>query len=171
MIQLIPIELSHAEIWHKWRDEKDMLRYNPVAYVTIEELRAQIKTMSSDFSKLNEAEEFRFFMQFQNQLVGTIGIKNINRAMMHCEIGYAVGEAFQGRGFGSCGLKLFVEKIFKETNLRKIIAYIAEDNLASRHIIKKAGFIQEGICREHYLINSKPTNEILYGILRSDLQN
>lgn len=148
-----------------------MLRYNPVTFLTLEELREQVKMMSSDLSKLNEFEEFRFFMQFENQLVGTIGIKNINRVMMHCEIGYCVGESFQGKGFGVSGLKLFVEKVFQETGLRKIIGYVAEGNLASRRIMEKAGFVQEGICREHYVINGKPTNEILFGILRSDLNN
>lgn len=170
MIQLIPIKLSYAETWHQWRCEQDMLRYNPVTLLTLEELRAQMKMMSSNLLNLNEFEEFRFFLQFQNQLVGTIGIKNINRVMMYCEIGYVVGEAFQGKGFGSSGLKLLVEKIFKETHLRKILAYVAEDNLASRRIMQKAGFTQEGLCREHYIINGKPTNEILYGILRSDLK-
>lgn len=53
--------------------------------------------------------------------------------------------------------------------MRKILAYVAEDNLASRRLMQKAGFVQEGFCREHYIINGKPTNEILYGILRSDL--
>ncbi len=169
MIKLIPIKSAYANTWHEWRCERDMLRYNPVALVTLEELRTQMRLMSSDLSNLNESEEFRFFMKFQNQLVGTIGIKNINRVMMYCEIGYVVGEAFQGKGFASSGLKLFIEKIFRETLLRKIIAYVAEDNLASRRILQKSGFTQEGLCREHYIINGKPTNEILYGILRSNL--
>ncbi len=168
MIQLIPTKISYAEIWHQWRCESDMLRYNPVTFLTIEELRAEMKNISSNLSKLHEAKEFRFFMQFQNQLVGTIAIKNINHIMGHCEIGYTVGEVFQGRGFGSKALKLLLKKIFQETSLRKIIAYVAADNLASRRIMQKSGFVQEGICREHYIINGTPTDEILYGILRSD---
>ncbi len=50
------------------------------------------------------------------------------------------------------------------------MAYVAEDNIPSRKLLEKVGFQQEGICREHYIINGKPTNEILYGILRSEYQ-
>jgi catechol 2,3-dioxygenase-like lactoylglutathione lyase family enzyme len=55
--------------------------------------------------------------------------------------------------------------------LRRLVAYVAEGNIASRRILEKVGFIQEGICREHYLINGIPTNEVLYGLLRSDWEN
>ena len=71
----------------------------------------------------------------------------------------------------SSGLKLFIEKIFTETALRKIIAYVAEDNFASRRVLEKVGFIQEGLLREHYVINGEPTNEVFYGMLRADLRH
>lgn len=168
MLKLIPIKPEYAEILLKWRSEPDMVRYNPVSPVALENMRYQMEMMSSDLSNLNSAEEFRFFMQCKNQLVGTIGLKNINHRMLFGEIGYGVGEAFHGKGFGTAGLKLFAEKIFAETSLRRIIAYVAEGNSASRRILEKVGFIQEGILREHYLIQGKPVNEVLYGFLRSD---
>jgi len=170
MIQLIPIKSTHAELWQEWRGEENMLRYNPITQLTLEELRGRMKFMSSDLSRLDDYDEFRFFLQFQDQVVGTISIKNIDSVMMFCEVGYTIGEAFQGRGFASRAVELFVEKIFKETHLRKIFAHVAEDNFASQRVLQKAGFVQEGICREHYIINGKPTNEIFYGILRSDLK-
>jgi hypothetical protein len=49
-----------------------------------------------------------------------------------------------------------------------ILAYVAEDNVPSCKLLGRIGFIKEGVCREHYIINGKPTNEVLFGILRSD---
>ncbi len=171
MLKLIPLQPEYAELWRGWRSEADMVRYNPIAQISLEELRAEMEGMSSDLSDLNCAAEFRFFIQFQDKIVGTIGLKNISDMMLYGEIGYGVGEAFQGIGLGTSGLKLFAEKIFAETKLRKIIAYVAADNLASQRVLEKAGFIREGVCREHYIINGKPTDEILYGLLRSDFQS
>jgi len=168
VIKLIPIKSAYAELWQKWRSEQNMIRYNPITQLTLKRLRSNMELMSSDLSKLNDYEEFRFFLQFQDQLIGTINIQEINHTMMYCEIGYVIGEAFQGKGFASRGVELFVEKVFKETQLRKIFAYVAQENVASQRVLLKAGFVQEGICREHYIINGKPTDEIFYGILRSD---
>jgi RimJ/RimL family protein N-acetyltransferase/catechol 2,3-dioxygenase-like lactoylglutathione lyase family enzyme len=167
MIELVQSKPEYAELWLKWRSEPNTVRYNPIAQTPLAELRIRMEKMSSDLSNLKGSEEFRFFIQFQSQLVGTVTLKNINHMMMYGEIGYDVGESFQGKGIGTNGVKSFVEKIFAETPLRRIIAYVAEDNRASRRILEKIGFIQEGVCREHYLINGKPTNEALYGLLRS----
>jgi len=143
-----------------------MLRYNPIISTSLEDLRAQMKGMSSNLSNLNIAEEFRFFLQFENQIIGTFGLKNINRATLEGEIGYGIGEDFQGNGFGSRGLKLFVEKIFAETNLQRLFAYVAKNNMASQKILEKNGFAQEGFFPGLYMINERPTDEILYGISR-----
>jgi predicted enzyme related to lactoylglutathione lyase len=90
--------------------------------------------------------------------------------MRYGEIAYEVGEVYHGRGIGTKAVRKFVDKVFAETALRRIVAYVAEDNKASRRLLEKIGFVQEGICREHYIINGIPTNEVLYGILRSDLE-
>jgi len=124
--------------------------------------------MSSDLSNLNGAEEFQFFVRSGGILIGTVTLININHKMMYAEIGYNIGENFQGKGFATQAVRQFVAMIFSRTALRRLIAHVAEDNIPSRKLLEKIGFQQEGILREHYIINSKPTNEILYGILRSE---
>ena len=125
--------------------------------------------MSSDLANLKGAEEFQFFVRTEKQLVGTVSLKNISHMMMYGEIGYDIGQEFQGKGFGTQAVCKFVTKIFAETSLRRLFAYVAEDNVPSRKLLEKVKFQQEGICREHYIINGRPTNEVLYGLLRSDV--
>jgi len=45
---------------------------------------------------------------------------------------------------------------------------VHEENRASRRVLEKSGFVQEGLLREHYLINGQPVNEVLYGLLRQE---
>jgi ribosomal-protein-serine acetyltransferase len=116
-------------------------------------------------------DDFQFLVQWENQIVGAVNLRNISHTMKYGEIGYGVGEEFQGKGIGTESISQFVLKIFKETELRRLFAYVAEENFASRRILEKVGFVQEGICREHFIINGKPTNEVLYGILRSEVGN
>ena len=170
MITLVPIKPEYAELWLKWRGEPNMMRYNPITEISLENLRFYLEAISSDLSDLNAAHEFRFFIQFQEQLVGTICLKNINPEMLFCEIGYGIGEEFQGRGFGLSAVKLLIEKVFNETPMRRIAAYVSCHNVASQKILEKSGFLKEGTCRQHFIINGQPTDEFLYAILRSDWQ-
>jgi RimJ/RimL family protein N-acetyltransferase len=61
--------------------------------------------VSSNLANLKGFEEFQFFIQSQDQLVGTVSLQNISHTMMYGEIGYGVGESFQGKGFGTKAAK------------------------------------------------------------------
>lgn len=171
MIELIPTDVKYAELWHTWRSETNTLKYNPLVRTSLEKLRERMNLMSSDLSNLKAAEEFHFFIQCSEKLVGTVSLKNISHMMMYGEIGYDVGEEFQGRGIGSLAVKSFINMIYSKTAIRRLFAYVAEDNLPSRKLLVSIGFQQEGICREHYIINGKPTNEVIYGNLRHEWLN
>ncbi len=87
---------------------------------------------------------------------------------MVSEIGYDVGQEFQGRGIGTEAIIHLVAKIFTETSIRRLLAYVAEGNVPSRKLLERVGFQQEGIFREHFIINGKATDEVIYGVLGSD---
>jgi len=41
--------------------------------------------------------------------------------------------------------------------------------MASRKILDRVGFQNEGLLREHYIVNGSVANEVIYGLLRGDL--
>lgn len=168
MIRLIPTSPEYAKYWVKWRAEATTLKYNPVVQRTIEDLRERMALLSSDLSDLNAAKEFQFFIQWDDDLVGTVSLNGVNHTMTYGEIGYLVGEDFQGKGIGTEAVRLFVDKVFAETKLRRLVAHVAEENTSSCRLLERVGFKKEGLLREHYLINNYPHNEVVYGLLRSE---
>jgi ribosomal-protein-alanine N-acetyltransferase len=88
--------------------------------------------------------------------------------MGYGEIGYGFAESHHGKGIATAAVRLLVEKIFRETNLRKLLAYVHEENIASCRVLEKVGFQEEGLLRDHYLILGNPVNEILYGLLKQE---
>jgi RimJ/RimL family protein N-acetyltransferase len=109
-----------------------------------------------------------WFARYDGKIIGSASLSGINEMMQVAEIGYMVDEAFHGRGLGTIIGKTLVAKVFAETKLRKLLAYVHDKNLPSRRLLERIGFKKEGFLREHYLINGKPENEILYGLLRSE---
>lgn len=168
-VNLIPTSPTYAPLWHKWRSEPNSQKFNPILESTVESLRDRMAGMSSNLTKL-EDKEYQWFVEFKGQLVGTVSLKNISFSMGYAEIGYGIGEEFQGQGIGTASVSKLLERVFSETNLRRLLAYVAESNIASCKILQKLGFRREGHLREHYLIQGKPHDEVLFGLLRTDYQ-
>jgi ribosomal-protein-alanine N-acetyltransferase len=103
-------------------------------------------------------------------VVGSVSLKNISHMMSYGEIGYGIAEAHQSKGIATAALRLFIQKAFSESSLRKLLAYVHDKNLASCRVLQKLGFKQEGFLREHYIINGVAENELLFGLLKQEWQ-
>jgi ribosomal-protein-alanine N-acetyltransferase len=158
-VEIVPVEAKFAETFYKWRGEAHTVRYNPLAPTTLEQIHDRFALACSDLSDLKRATEFSFFARVDGRLAASLSLKNLSHMMAYAEIGYTVGTAV---------VRAFVGKIFMETKLRRIFALVAEGNMPSRRILEKLGFCEEGILREHYVIQGQPINEVYYGLLRSD---
>ena len=87
------------------------------------------------------------------------------------EIGYGVSASARGQGIGVQAVRVISKRIFAQTPLRKLIAFVHEDNAPSRKLLERVGFQGEGLLREHYLVNGIPSNEVIYGLLRDEISN
>lgn len=166
-IRLVDIGPAYAQSWHQWRHEPGCLRFNPIMDLDLDQVRHRLTEVSSDLSD-HSFEEFRWFVEHESVPVATVALTDIDRRNNHGEIGYQTGEAFEGRGIGGAAVALLVEKVFSETSLRKLMATIAVDNLASRRIVERLGFAQEGLLRQQWEIEGRLVDEVIYGLLRSD---
>jgi [ribosomal protein S5]-alanine N-acetyltransferase len=88
--------------------------------------------------------------------------------MGYAEIGYGIGQAHQRKGVATMAVHLLVQMCFRESPLRKLLAYVHDKNVASCRVLQKLGFKQEGFLHEHYIINGVPENELLFGLLKHE---
>lgn len=166
---LIPSSPEYAEKWLRWREEPRSQQFNPLLESSVADLRDRLSRASSDLSNLRAAEEFLFFWQESGEIVGQVKLSGVNHTMGYGEIGYSIAESHQGRGIGTLAVQTLVEKVFRETSLRRLFAFVAVENTASCRLLERVGFRREGVCREHFLIRGVPTDEAIHGLLRSDL--
>ena len=167
-IELRPADPNYAETIFSWRQQPSTVKHNPLMKLSLEEVRSDLENTSVDLSSLKAGQDYRWFAFLNDSLIGNFSLKNVNLMMMYAEIGYGVGEEYQGQGLGKVIVKLLLTKVFAETELRKLIAYVHDKNIPSCRLLESLGFQKEGFLRDHYIINGKPENEILYGLLKSD---
>lgn len=71
------------------------------------------------------------------------------------ELGYLLGSAYWGQGFGSEAVSLITEFGFDHLGLQRIFAVAATGNQASKRLLDSQGFHLEGTLRDHLLLGDK----------------
>ncbi len=167
-LKLLPYDPAFLELFIEWRNQPLSVRHNPLKAMSGDEIAKMLSSEGAELGQLRGFESYRWFISAEGQVVGAVSLKNISHSMGYGEIGYGLAESHHGKGIATAAVKLLVEKIFRETNLRRLLAYVHEDNIASCRVLEKIGFQEEGLLREHYVINGVPVNEVLYGLLKSE---
>jgi ribosomal-protein-alanine N-acetyltransferase len=167
-IEFVPYEKEFLERLFKWRSQPASVRHNPFMVSSIEEYAKRCESDAFDIAQYKSVPRFRWYIEADGELCGFVSLKEINLMMMTAEIGYAVNEGMHSRGIATAAIRKALDLIFEKTELRKIIAIVHDENLASIRVLEKLGFLKEGLLREHFIINGKPVNEIAFGLLRRE---
>ncbi len=85
-----------------------------------------------------------------NEFLGDIGLYNIDLYSNNTEIGYTVVKHQWREKIASECIERLLKFAFKELYMNKIIAMIDRDNFPSIALVKKIGFCEDGVLREHY---------------------
>jgi len=136
--------------------------------MTKAQIAKMLQSEGSDLADLKKYQAYRWFVQLDQDVVGAVSLKNISHSMGYAEIGYGIAKNHRGRGIATEAVRLLVTKVFNETELRKLTALVHDRNHGSRRVLEKLGFRREGLLREHYLINGKPVDEVLYSVLKQE---
>jgi ribosomal-protein-alanine N-acetyltransferase len=115
--------------------------------------------------------DYSFFLFIREggaeQLVGGITLSNVRRrAAQFVNLGYWMGQPYAGQGLMTEAVGLAVPFCFDTLGLHRIHAAFLPDNMASRRVLEKNGFREEGFA-EHYLqIDGKWADHVLFGLTR-----
>jgi len=157
----LPSLVRHANNRNVWLNLRDRLPYP----YTEADGKAWIEYAGSEVPVTN------FAIVFENEAVGSIGLILQNDIETGtAEVGYWLGEAVWGKGLGTAALNAFSGWAFAEFDLRRLYAAVMVDNLGSRRVLEKAGFVLEGILRQHALKDGVLKDQAYYGLLRDELR-
>jgi ribosomal-protein-alanine N-acetyltransferase len=86
--------------------------------------------------------------KMDSEFVGYCGLFGIDEGSCKSEIGYGILEKYWGNGITTNAISELVNFGFDKLNLHKIYAKIDPNNLGSKKVVKKVGFVQEGCLRD-----------------------
>ena len=119
--------------------------------------------------RTDQGYSFFIFGRRNGRLLGGIGLSNVRRGVAETgSLGYWVGEPYARHGVMSEALALMLDFCFQRLRLHRIEAACLPNNAASRGLLLKTGFREEGYARKYLCIDGKWQDHVLFAMLKEE---
>ncbi|CDO07029.1 N-acetyltransferase GCN5 [Mycolicibacterium cosmeticum] len=176
MVGLRPIRLRDGAQWSRLRlaDQAHLEPWEPSADVSWE-VRHAISSWPAVCSGLRgEARKGRmlpYVIELDGQFAGQITIGNVTHgALRSAWIGYWVAKQFTGSGVATAALALGLDHAFGPVMLHRVEATVRPENQASRAVLAKAGFREEGLLQRYLDVDGAWRDHLLVAITIEEVQ-
>jgi ribosomal-protein-alanine N-acetyltransferase len=112
---------------------------------------------------------FFVFLPYANgdKLVGGITLSNVRRrAAQFANLGYWMGKDYAGQGLMTEAVGLVIPYVFETLGLHRLHAAFLPGNMASRRVLEKNGFVEEGYAANYLQIDGRWADHVLFGLTR-----
>ena len=102
------------------------------------------------------------------QLIGTVGLREIDAEHSQAEIGFWIGVPSWGRGYATEAARRVVRYAFQELKLNRVYAHHMVRNPASGRVLEKLGMKREGLLRQRVRKWAVFEDVVILAILHDD---
>jgi len=151
-------------------NKSKFIRWFPITVKNTETLQSSKNYVEGLERKFKNKIMYSFGIFHEEELIGMILIKDIDWRIPKCELAYYLDENYNGKGIMTSMIQATIQYCFQELKMLKIFLRIAPQNIASRRIAEKNGFVKEGVLRKEFKLE---TSEIVdleyYGLIKGDI--
>ena len=155
LFQLVKTNRQHLREWLPWVDHMR----------TVEDFRKYINNSKQRYAAHTE---IGYVIMANNDMVGRIGLYNIDVFNKSASIGYWLSKEWEGKGIITRSCNAVIEEGFKRLKLNRIEIRAALQNYKSQAIPQRLGFKQEGIIRQGEFVNNQFVDLYVYSMLSEE---
>lgn len=158
-----------APVLFEMRSSPEIMKYidRPIPK-SIDDIYELIQKMEQMKSKGEGISWGIFSKENPERKIGNIGLYRIIAEHYRAEIGYMLNTNEHQKGIMFEAIQKVIEYGFVNMKLHSIEANINPENIASRKLLEKAGFVKEAYFRENYFFNGRFIDSEIYSILNKE---
>lgn len=169
-LYLRPVTMADASAIFSYASVKENIEY--VTFPIHETLADTLKVIEDNFLPRSEHDQFTSMVIVLKETQAVIGMIDFTKYQREkAELGYILHRDYWGKGYMTEAAKVLVDYGFNH-GIRKFICRHHPDNPGSQKVMRKLGFIQEGIQRqETYFENISIPGYVdvpIYSLLKED---
>jgi ribosomal-protein-serine acetyltransferase len=119
--------------------------------------------------KYKNGQAMNCAIEFRREIVGNVGFNTIDHHRKVVEIGYWIGQKYQGNGIVTRSCRFLINYAFNELNMKKVKISAAKENRPSRAVCERLGMRLQGILPNQEKIDDRMLSHAIYVILRADV--
>ncbi len=124
--------------------------------------------MYPHLKKSSEITNSNYYIIFDKKIIGSISFVSLLEKHKMAEIGYWLSRDYNGRGIMTRAVRSFETLGFKDLGLNRIEIKVDVDNIKSRAVPERCGYVKEGINRQSYVLRDVPRDIVVYSKLKSE---
>ncbi|MDT5012305.1 MAG: [ribosomal protein S5]-alanine N-acetyltransferase [Mycobacterium sp.] len=176
MVRLRPVRMLDAPEWSRIRleDRKFLEPWEPTTDADWPRRQSMSSWPSVCSSLRAEARKGRmlpFVIELEGEFKGQLTIGNVTHgALRSAWIGYWVSSTVTGLGVATGALALGLDHCFSAVGLHRVEATVRPENVASRRVLAKVGFREEGLLQRYLDVDGGWRDHLLVAITVEELQ-
>lgn len=134
---------------------------------TLEDARLWVN-MAHRYERAGSGYQFAIELRGSGEIIGGIGLKNVNRDDQNVEVGYCIARPFWNKGHASEAMRLILSFAFGRLDMMRVYAVVDATNVPSVRVLEKARFVREGTWRKARREGNRWHDVYAYGLLREE---
>ncbi len=163
-----PMEKGDAlYIYKNWASDPLVTRYLSWDYhKSIKETEEYVDFKVKRYLEKEYVFDWIIVLKETGEPIGEMEAVNVSRADNLVEMGDCFGYHYWNKGYATEALKAFIEYMFEEVGVEKVIACHISPNLASGRVMAKAGMHLDGILKGYFIDKNtgKRVDKVCYSI-------
>ena len=168
MIDLRPLHLDQAPIFHRWLGDPEVIAYSLSIFqdlTTLDQVTAWLAHTLADARSLT----LGIYLADTQELVGYAGITGISRRNQSGEYFILLGEKrCWGQGIGTAVTRQIVTRGFRELGLHRVMLTVSVPNEGGVNAYLRAGFQVEGRLRQACYRNHAFHDKLVMAVLNPE---
>ena len=172
MIRLRNLEVKDVPFMLEWMHDPQIQKCFQKNMLGMSQDEAEEFCITSAYNMRNKENECSYIhyaiFEEQDEYLGTISMKNIDRVSASAEYAISTRSCVQGRGVAQEATRLILQKGFNEMGLNRVYLNVLSDNTRAVRFYEKCGFVFEGEFREHIKLEGKLKSLKWFGMLKRE---
>ena len=164
-LQLVPVREENAETLWQVLQQPDLRNFQDLPDLDAEAFRRNIAQRPKDLHA-GAVGRFEWIIYWNGahgrDPLGWVSLRIAERAIDTAEIGYSVVREHRGHGVATEAVAALVAEGFEQARLTRVRAYCVPENAASRAVLERSGFLNEGVARHGATVQGQAVDVASY---------
>jgi [ribosomal protein S5]-alanine N-acetyltransferase len=168
-LRLEPVRPENSAVLWQVLQAPGLREYQDLPSVDAAQFRRTVAARPTELTP-EAVGRFEWLIRFAHpdrpQPLGWVSLRIADRSPTAGEIGYSVVREQRGRGIASEALRAILFEAFETAKLRTVRAYCVPDNRASRQVLARNGFEDEGVMPNGAMVAGRAVDVVAHSLER-----